>query len=307
MMQDTPEMSDVTSQPSSATPDSSLANDPVRAEPELPVPPATPTAASPKVIELDMTPTALAAAGVATPPVMPVSDEDQTLTEQVKKILIGKPRDLADKSIYHSLSLVAFLAWVGLGADGLSSSCYGPAEAFHNLQGHTYLAVFLALATIATVLIISSCYSHIIEEFPSGGGGYLVASKLLGRPVGLVAGCALLVDYVLTVTVSIASAGDILFLMLPKEAQPWKLEVEFLAIGLLIVLNLRGVKESVQVLLPVFLLFLVTHAVLIVGTVCTNFGEFGHLFGGIGDGVRSDWKNPSVGFVGMLALIRPFY
>jgi amino acid transporter len=300
-------MSDVTTPPSSTESDSGVSADPVRAEPELPIPPATPAVAGPKVIELDMTPTALAAAGVATPPVIPPTDEDQTLTEQVKELLIGKPRDLADRSIYHSLSLVAFLAWVGLGADGLSSSCYGPAEAFHHLEGHTYLAVFLALATIATVFIISTCYSHIIEEFPSGGGGYLVASKLLGRPVGLVAGCALLVDYVLTVTVSIASAGDILFLMLPRVAQPWKVEVEFLAIGFLILLNLRGVKESVQVLLPIFLLFLVTHAVLIVGTVFTNFGRVGELFGEVGTGVQSDWKNPTVGFVGMLAMFLRAY
>ena len=60
------------------------------------------------------------------------------------------------------------------------------------------------------MFIIASCYSHIIEEFPSGGGGYLVASKLLGRHVGVVSGCALLVDYVLTITTSIASSASFL-------------------------------------------------------------------------------------------------
>ena len=104
-----------------------------------------------------------------------------------------------------------FLAWVGLGAEGRSSSCYGPSEAFHHLGEHSHLAVFLALATIVTVFVISACYSHIIEEFPSGGGGYLVASKLLGHRVGVISGCALLVDYVLTITVSIAAGGDALF------------------------------------------------------------------------------------------------
>jgi amino acid transporter len=67
------------------------------------------------------------------------------------------------------------------------------------------LAIFLALATMITVWVISACYSHIIEAFPTGGGGYLVASKMLGSSFGIVSGSALVVDYVLTVTVSLAA------------------------------------------------------------------------------------------------------
>ena len=78
----------------------------------------------------------------------------------------------------------------------------------------------MSLATIITVFVISACYRHIIEEFPSGGGGYLVASKLLHLRVGVVSGCALLVDYVLTVTVSIAAAGDALFGIEPFSTFP---------------------------------------------------------------------------------------
>jgi len=58
------------------------------------------------------------------------------------------------------------------------------------------------MAIASTVFIIASCYSHIVEEFPSGGGGYLVASKLLGNHAGVISGCALLVDYVLTITIA---------------------------------------------------------------------------------------------------------
>src|SRR3989442_802427 len=135
-----------------------------------------------------------------------VPPDEPTVTEKVKTLLVGKPFDLADKRVYQHISLVAFLAWVGLGADGLSSSCYGPSEAFEHLKEHSYLALFLALATMFTVVVISACYSHIIEAFPSGGGGYLVASKMLGPKIGALAGCALIVDYILTVTVSIAAA-----------------------------------------------------------------------------------------------------
>src|SRR5881394_1332995 len=162
-----------------------------------------------------------------------VPPDQPTVTEKVKTLLVGRPFDLADKQVYHHISLVAFLAWVGLGADGLSSSCYGPSEAFAHLKEHHHLAIFLALATMFTVGVISACYSHIIEAFPSGGGGYLVASKMLGPWVGALAGCALVVDYVLTVTVSIAAAGDALFSLLGgAEAHTFKLWFETGAIGL---------------------------------------------------------------------------
>src|SRR5262245_38423444 len=85
------------------------------------------------------------------------------------RLLIGRPKSLEDRSLFHRLSLIPFLAWVGLGADGLSSSAYGPEEAFRQLGEHTYLAVALAAMMITTILLISSAYSRIIEEFPHGG------------------------------------------------------------------------------------------------------------------------------------------
>src|SRR6186713_2119640 len=79
----------------------------------------------------------------------------------LKRIFLGNPKNLEDTSIFHHLSLIPFLAWVGLGADGLSSSSYGPEEAFKALGEHTYLAVGLAVLTAFTVLIISAAYSRI--------------------------------------------------------------------------------------------------------------------------------------------------
>src|SRR5262245_60776054 len=87
-----------------------------------------------------------------------VPPDQPTVTEKVKTLLVGKPLDLADQRVYHHISLVAFLAWVGLGADGLSSSCYGPSEAFGHLKEHYHLAIFLSLATMFTVWVISACY-----------------------------------------------------------------------------------------------------------------------------------------------------
>jgi amino acid transporter len=184
--------------------------------------------------------------------------------------LIGKPKNPLDPHVFHSISLIAFFAWVGLGADGLSSSCYGPEEAFLALGQYTHLAIPLAGMIMATVFLLSASYSQIIEHFPSGGGGYLVASKLLGPGAGVVSGSALLVDYVLTVAISVASGMDAIFSFLPPAAQVWKFAAILACLGLMIMLNLRGIKESVQVLTPIFLVFLLTHAVIIL------YGVFSH-------------------------------
>src|SRR4051812_9919881 len=137
------------------------------------------------------------------------------------------------------------------------------------------MALFLAIAVALTVFIISYGYSRIIEQFPQGGGGYVVASKHLGAYAGLVSGCALLVDYVLTIAVSIASAGDAVFSFLPPEWHHAKLVAVLVVLGLLALLNLRGVKESILILTPIFLVFLVTHAIVITGAVGSNLGEAG--------------------------------
>jgi amino acid transporter len=182
-----------------------------------------------------------------------------TYLASLRGILFGKRKDPLDPKVFHQISLVAFLAWVGLGADGLSSSAYGPEEAYLALGQHFYLALMLALLMAVTVFVISASYSQIIELFPTGGGGYLVATKLLGPKSGLVSGSALVVDYMLTITISIASSADALFSFLPLEFQPFKIVTEVLLVFGLIFLNLRGVKESVLFLLPIFLLFVVMH------------------------------------------------
>jgi amino acid transporter len=204
-------------------------------------------------------------------PASHTESQEPPLGRRVRHLLFGRPRDLKDRRLFHSLSLIPFLAWVGLGADGLSSSAYGPEEAFKALGRHTYLAVGLAILMATTVGLISAAYRRIIEEFPSGGGGYVVATKLLGDSAGVVSGSALLVDYVLTITISIAAAGDALFSFLPSAWHGLKLPVEFGFIVLLTALNIRGVRESVITLMPVFVLFLATHLLLIGG------GILGHL------------------------------
>ncbi len=236
---------------------------------------------------------------------VPPEEEPGGIQATVKTLLVGKPLNLDDKKVFSHISLIALFAWVGLGADGLSSSCYGPEEAFKALRengvDHTSLALFLAIATVFTVVVISWCYIHIISVFPSGGGGYLVASKMLGDRVGALSGCALIVDYILTVTVSIAAAGDALFgLPYVENLAQFKLLFETGAIVFLVVLNLRGVKESIYVLLPIFLVFLICHAILITGVLGTHAGEIGTRSKEIAGSLETSMK--TLGWVGVMSL-----
>jgi len=186
------------------------------------------------------------------------------------QLLFGKPLDPLDPRTRHAIAVTPLLAWVGLGADGLSSSCYGPEEAFLALGQHTPLALFLALATAATVFIIALGYNQVIELFPTGGGGYRVATALLGPRPGLVSGAALLVDYVLTVATSLASGVDAFFSLLPVSAQAFKLGTEIVLVVLMTGLNFRGMRESILVLLPIFIGFVVLHLGLIIYGVAVH-------------------------------------
>ncbi len=223
----------------------------------------------------------------------------------LKTILVGKARDPLDPQIFHHVTLVAFLAWVGLGADGLSSSAYGPEEAFKALGSHAYLAVLLAAMIAGTVLIISACYSKVIELFPGGGGGYLVATKLLGPRFGVVSGCALIVDYVLTISTSAASGVDQIFSFLPERLHPFQFGSKLAILALLVLLNLRGIKESVTILVPIFLLFIATHFVMITAALAQHFFALPAVFSGA---VR-EAKNTSLslGFLPMFLIILRAY
>jgi len=231
--------------------------------------------------------------------------ENGSIGSRFKRTLVGKPRNLKDPSLFHKIALIPILAWIGLGADGLSSASYGPEEAFKALGEHRYLALALALATALTVFVISYAYSRIIEYFPSGGGGYIVATHTLGEKFGVVSGAALLVDYMLTITVSIVSCGDALFSFAPLAWQPYKTVFEVAAILFLVVLNLRGIKESVTLLAPIFLTFVAAHALMI------GYGVFKHVpdIGAVAGRIGADYRNglATLGLGGMaLLFLRAF-
>src|SRR5512142_2175852 len=219
--------------------------------------------------------------------------EQKSVYDRARRFLFGAPRDILDPQVFRHISLIAFFAWVGLGADGISSSAYGPEEAFLALGEHTVLAIFVAMATVLTVFIISASDSHIIEVCPTGGGGYNVASKLLGERAGVVSGSALVIDYVLTITISVAAGADAVFSFLAA------------VILTLVWLNLRGVKESVAVLTPIFMAFILSHVPLVLYGVGRHLPELP----AVASGVSADFSSAvgSMGWLGVGALLMRAY
>jgi amino acid transporter len=233
------------------------------------------------------------------------SAENGNFFQKILHTIFGAPKYLKDPHLFHKMSLIPVLAWVGLGADGLSSSSYGPEEAYRALGTHSYLAILLGVATALTVFIISYAYSRIIEHFPHGGGGYIVATHMLGEKAGVVSGSALLVDYVLTITISIAACADALFSYVPVSFQEHKITFAVALALFLIVLNIRGIKESVTIMAPIFMVFVLTHLVLLVDGVFTHTDKIAPLVQDFHSGLAHDVS--TIGIFGILMLFLRAY
>jgi amino acid transporter len=227
------------------------------------------------------------------------SEHEKSLKHRLWHKLVGEPRNINEPSLFHKISLIPILAWIGLGADGLSSSSYGPEEAFRAVGSHYYIAILIGIATAFTVFIISYAYTRIIEYFPHGGG-YIVSTKTISKSAGVISGSALVVDYMLTITVSLVSCGDAIFSFLPITFQKYKLFFVAFLIILLIILNLRGVKESILALAPIFVIFVVTHILLIGYGVFYHTDQIGPVMSQFSDGFRQDLG--AIGLIGIMAI-----
>ena len=173
---------------------------------------------------------------------------------QPKRWFLGKK--LANENLEGQL-LPKFIALPIFSSDALSSVAYGPQEMLMILTmggiGLLTAAPSIAAVVVLLLAIIVFSYRKVIKAYPSGGGDYEVAMKNLGKKWALLVASALLLDYVMTVTVSIASGTDNLISAFP-ELNPWRIEI---AVGFLLALcavNLRGVRESgVAFAIPTYL------------------------------------------------------
>ena len=225
--------------------------------------------------------------------------------DHLRLFVIGKPLDPLNANTRHGTALIAFLAWVGLGADGLSSASYGPEETFLALGTNTGLGLYLVVATVITVFIIALAYNQVIELFPTGGGGYRVATQLIGPYPGLVSGAALILDYVLTIAISVAAGVDAMFSLFPAGLQQYKLITEAVFVVLLLMLNLRGMKEAIKVLLPIFMGFIITHVILLVYGVIAHASVLPQLIPATV--IETQKLSSNIGMLGVIAALMVAY
>ncbi|WP_459957760.1 APC family permease [Nocardia sp. IFM 10818] len=166
------------------------------------------------------------------------------LTTAAKRMLVGRP--FRSDSLGHTL-LPKRIALPVFASDALSSVAYAPEEIFlvlsmAGLSAYVY-APWVGIAVALVMAVVVASYRQNVHAYPSGGGDYEVATKNLGPTAGLTVGSALLVDYVLTVAVSISSAASNIGSAIPFVATH-KVLFAVVAIVILTAMNLRGVRES---------------------------------------------------------------
>ena len=191
-----------------------------------------------------------------------------------KRWLIGEP--LASEKLEGQL-LPKHLALPIFASDALSSVAYAPQELLLilTLGGLAFLsfAPWVAAAVVLLLIVVVTSYRQLIKAYPSGGGDYEVAHTNLGEKAGLVVASALLVDYILTVTVSVASGVDNIISAFPV-LNTWRVEI---AVGFVVVLaaiNLRGVAESSKAFaLPTYLFVGSTVVMIVVGLTRAALGD----------------------------------
>src|SRR2546430_6486775 len=165
-------------------------------------------------------------------------------TSLLKRLLIGRP--FKSDRMQHTL-LPKRIALPVFASDALSSVAYAPDEILLTLSvgGAAFFAYspWIALAVVAVMLVVVTSYRQNVHAYPSGGGDYEVVTVNLGPKFGLVVASALMVDYVLTVAVSVSSGVENLGAAWGVAAEH-KVEVAVVLVVILTALNLRGIREA---------------------------------------------------------------
>ena len=184
---------------------------------------------------------------------------------KLKGFFIGRPlksgKEGEDGHLLTKLQALAMLS-----SDALSSIAYGPEQVVLVLTSVSIGAIWWSIPIGILVLVLLASltisYRQVIHAYPQGGGAYMVTTENLSPTAGLIAGGSLLVDYMLTVAVSVASGADAITSAIPV-LHPYNLHISVLLVLLLMLMNLRGLKESAtSLMIPVYL-FIVSTLLLI--------------------------------------------
>ena len=193
-----------------------------------------------------------------------------------ENLFIGKPISTADAAHQAIGKLVGLAVF---SSDALSSVAYGPQELMMILMvagaASLHLALPLVIGIVALLAILTFSYEQTIHAYPGGGGAYIVARDNLGELPAQTAGAALLTDYILTVAVSISSGVAQLTSAYPS-LYGYRVEIAVAMIGIIMVINLRGVKESgIAFAIPTYFFLVMIFITVILGLVKYATGTSG--------------------------------
>ena len=191
-----------------------------------------------------------------------------------KRLLVGRPLRsdrLGEQLLPKRIALPIFAS------DPLSSVAYATQEILVVLTlgglAYLFLAPWIGLAVVALLAVVVISYRQVVRAYPSGGGSYEVASTNLGRSAGLVVAAALLVDYIMTVAVSVAAGVDNIISAVPV-LNPFRVLINVAFIAVLTAINLRGVRESGRAFaVPTYLFVVGVLALVLVGLIQTAVGS----------------------------------
>ena len=204
----------------------------------------------------------------------------ERVTTTLKRWVIGSP--LATARAEHE-RLTKFKALAVLSSDVISSVAYATEAILLTLvgagSGHLWLTMFICLAIVALLTIVTLSYLQTIPAYPNGGGSYIVAKENLGILPGLTAAASLMIDYILTVSVSIAAGVQALATLFPELA-PYVVLLDIVLVVVITLVNLRGVRESATVFaIPTYLFVGSALLLILVGSIKVFFFDHRALFG----------------------------
>ncbi|MFP5105881.1 APC family permease [Neobacillus sp. C211] len=217
----------------------------------------------------------------------------------LKRFLIGRPlksNELGEQKLNKTKALAI------LSSDALSSVAYGPEQILIVLVTIGAAAFWYSIPIAVGVLILLTAlilsYRQIIFAYPHGGGAYVVSKNNLGVNPGLIAGGSLLVDYILTVAVSVSAGTDAITSAFPT-LHKFNVEIAIVFVILITILNLRGVTESASILAYPVYLFVLALFILI------GVGIYNIITGGVSPELHPPIGTPVTG-ISLFILLRAF-